>query len=496
MSPLVEDLQRTDAYPGAVGPVDLVETHISWVFLVGTDVYKVKKPVNLGFLDFRSIEQRRVDCDAEVRLNARLAPGAYLGVVPICLGADGRHRIGTDGAPVDWAVHMMRLHDDERADNLLGRGDIGIEAIDLIAQHLAHFHAGARCDAETSAFGAVAAITNNVLENFAQTRADLGRYVQAADAEEIERRQLAFLRDQAPALVARVAGGRVRDGHGDLRLEHVYLNDSRPTIIDCIEFADRFRFADVSADIAFLSMDLAWHGRVDLAERLIARYAREANDFDLYAVIDFYEGYRAYVRAKVSMLLAADAEADDALRAAAGRNARRFLMLALSAGRKSPVAPALVCVGGLVASGKSTVAEQISVDLNAPVVDADRTRKHMLGVAPTVRIDQGGSWRGAHDPAVTGCVYAEVLRRAGVVLASGRPVIVDASFRSRALRHAARKLATAYGVPPGGPGGFPPGLPQIRTCGIPASGSSGCRFARGYAVDRPCRGEREAFEQR
>jgi len=447
MSSLVEDLQQSGAYPGSSGRVEFIETHISWVFLVGAEVYKVKKPVNLGFLDFRSIEQRRADCDAEVQLNARLAPRVYLGVVPICLGADGRHRIGTDGDPVDWAVHMKRLHDDERADNLLASGRFGVEAIDLVAQHLAQFHASARCDAETTAFGTVTAITNNVLENFAQTRANVARYVEPADADEIERRQVAFLREQAPTLVARMAAGRVRDGHGDLRLEHVYLRHGRPTIIDCIEFADRFRFADVCADAAFLSMDLAWHGRLDLAERFIARYAREANDFDLYSVIDFYEGYRAYVRAKVSMLLATDDRADEALRAAAGRAARRFLLLALSMGRKSPISPVLLCVGGLIASGKSTVAEQVSLELNAPVVEADRTRKHMLGAAPTARIDESGSWRGAYDPAVSERIYAEVLRRAGVVLASGRPVIVDASFRSRAMRHAARDLATAHGVP-------------------------------------------------
>jgi aminoglycoside phosphotransferase family enzyme/predicted kinase len=447
MSPLVGDLQQPDAYPGTFGPVEFIETHISWVFLVGGDVYKVKKPVHLGFLDFRSIEQRRIACDAEVRLNARLAPGVYLGVVPVCRGLDGRYRIGTVGDPVDWAVHMKRLRDDERADNLLSSRGLGVEDIDLVAQHLAQFHASARCDAETTSFGTVPAITKNVLENFAQTRADVARFVRPAAAAEIERRQLAFLREQASTLVARMAGGRVRDGHGDLRLEHVYLSHGHPTIIDCIEFADRFRFADVCADVAFLSMDLAWHGRVDLAERFIARYAREANDFDLYSVIDFYEGYRAYVRAKVSMVLAMDGQAGETLRAAAGRDARRFLLLALSAGRQSPVTPALVCVGGLIASGKSTVAEQVSLDLSAPVVDADRTRKHMMGVAPTVHVDEGGSWRGVYDPAVTQRVYAEVLRRAGIVLASGRPVIVDASFRSRALRRAARDLATVHGVP-------------------------------------------------
>jgi predicted kinase len=232
----------------------------------------------------------------------------------------------------------------------------------------------------------------------------------------------------------------------EMRLVHVYRDGDRITIIDCIEFNDRFRFADVCADIAFLSMDLAWHRHVDWAERLLAQYARQANDFDLYALVDFYETYRAYVRAKVSMMLAADEGAGADLRRRAEEEARRYLLLALAAGRTALLAPLLVCVGGVIASGKSTVADQIALEMSAPVVDADRTRKHLLGVAPSFHVAEG-AWRGAYDPDVTEHVYAEVLRRAGIVLSSGRPVIIDASFRSRHMRRLARELATAHGVP-------------------------------------------------
>jgi aminoglycoside phosphotransferase family enzyme/predicted kinase len=446
MSSLKEDLQRPDSYPESVAHVDFVETHISWVFLAGSEVYKVKKPVDLGFLDFRSIEQRRTACEAEVRLNARLGPEVYLGVVPVRRGSDGTHRIGGTGETVDWAVRMVRLPDDERADQRLAACRLGAEDIDRIAEHLARFHAAARCDSETARFGSVAAIERSVRENFAQTRTDVLDYVRPAEADEIERRQLTFLRESAPLFEARIEAGRVRDGHGDLRLEHVYLQGSRTTIIDCIEFTDRFRFVDVCADIAFLSMDLAWHGRVDFAERFLAQYARHANDFDLYALVDFYEGYRAYVRAKVSMLFAADPAVDETQRRRASREARRYLLLALSAGRAPLVAPALVCVGGLVASGKSTVGEHLAWELSAPIVDADRTRKHMLGVAPTFHVEDG-AWQGAYDPGFTERVYSEVLRRAGVVLSSGRPAIVDASFRSGEMRRAARELAVAHRVP-------------------------------------------------
>jgi uncharacterized protein len=434
MGALRDDLLRPSAYPGSpAGDVQLAETHASWVFLVGGDVYKVKKPVDLGFLDFRTLEQRRVACEAEVRLNARLAPRVYLGIVPVRRAAGGTHTIAGDGDVVDWAVHMRRLDDRTRADQRLARGELRGEDIDAIARQLAAFHATARCDAETSRFGAPEAVEANVLENFAQTERGLPRVVHPEEAMEIEVQQVTFIEDHADVFLARAAAGRVRDGHGDLRLEHVYLDGGRATIIDCIEFADRFRFADVCADVAFLSMDLAWHGHVELAERLLARYARESNDFDLYGLVDFYESYRAYVRAKVAMLLAADAEA------------RRYLLLALSAGRRSLLAPMLVCVGGIVASGKSTIADHLGVELGAPVIEADRTRKHMLGVAPGLHLD-AGSWSGAYDPAFTERVYGELLRRADVVLASGRPVVLDASFRSREMRRRARALAEKHRV--------------------------------------------------
>lgn len=193
-------------------------------------------------------------------------------------------------------------------------------------------------------------------------------------------------------------------------------------------------------------MDLASHGRVDLAERFLARYARASNDFDLYALVDFYESYRAFVRAKVCMMRLADPLADEATRPQTGAEARRHFLLALSADRRPLLLPALVAVGGIIASGKSTIADRVGADMGAPVIDADRTRKAMLGVAPTEPVHEA-AWKGAYDPAFTEKVYEEVLRRAGVVLASGRPVVLDASFRSPAMRGAARKLASTYGVP-------------------------------------------------
>jgi len=446
---LPEELLRPNAFAQVVdapGEVAFVETHISWVFMLGRDVFKLKRPVNLGFLDFTTPEKRKAACDAEVLLNRRLAPDVYHGVVPIVRGADGHARVGGEGDVVDHAVHMVRLRDERRMDCMLAAGLLTPTDVDTVAIAIAKFHARCRSDAETSKFGAPSILEQNIEENFAQTNGARERYLRADEAREMVRWQRAFLRGHAALFERRMATGRVRDGHGDLRLEHVFLDGPRTTIIDCIEFNERFRFADVCADIAFLSMDLARGGRVDLAERLVAAYARESNDLDLYAVLDFYESYRAFVRGKIAAMIADDPAVEAAARERAAADARQHFLLALSADRRSMLMPAVVAVGGVIASGKSTVAESVGAQMSAPIVDADRTRKSMLGVESTHRIEDS-AFAGAYDPKFTESVYAEVLRRAQVVLSSGRPVVIDASFRSEKMRHAARELAIANNAP-------------------------------------------------
>ena len=342
---------------------------------------------------------------------------------------------------------MRRLPDEQRADVLLSRGMLDAPTIDAHRGPPRSFPRGGPRRRGGRAASAAPRRSPATSRRTSRRPATSSSGTCRDEAAEIEQWQTAFLRGHRELFERRAATGRIRDGHGDLRLEHVYLEDvGEPTIIDCIEFSDRFRFADVCADVAFLSMDLEAHGRVDLAERLLARYARETNDFDLYALVDFYESYRAFVRAKVAAMLAADAGVAEATRRRAAAEARRHFLLALAADRRWLLQPAVVAVGGLIASGKSTVAERLADEMGAPVVEADRTRKSMVGVDAHHPVHEA-SWAGAYDPRFTDRVYAELMRRAEVVLASGRPVVLDASFRSPGFRDAARQLAIAHGVP-------------------------------------------------
>jgi len=427
--------------------MELRETHISWVFLGRDEAFKVKKPVSLGFLDFSTIEKRREACEAEVRLNRRLAPDVYRGVVPVIRDAFGRHRFGPDGNPVDWAVHMKRLPDSHRADVRLERGELTGEDIELVAGRVARFHHECGPSAVAESFGTVEAIRFNVLENFEQTSSTIGQYLGADRVKELEAWQLRFLEERRSLFEERLRSGRIRDGHGDLRLEHVYLGDrGEVTILDCIEFNERFRFADVCADVVFLAMDLAWHDRVDLAERFIARYAREAGDYDLYPLVDFYQSYRAFVRGKITSMTAGDEAASLKARELAAAEARRYFLLALASERQALVPAAVIAVGGVIASGKSTLANALGREMPAAVVDADRTRKQLAGVALDHPLPES-PFAGFYSPEFTRGVYSELCRRASAVLASGRPVILDASFRARAHRVEAKRLARANGMP-------------------------------------------------
>jgi len=425
---------------------ELRETHISWVFLHDDKVFKVKKPVSLGFLDFSSAILRKAACEAEVALNRRLAPDVYLGVAPVTTDESGRHQIGGQGPTVDWAVVMRRLLDTDRADQRLQADQLQCADIDRMAQHIAAFHESCRCDAETTGFGDPAQIAGNVRENFAQARSALSAHLGEAQAGALEALQLGFLAENAQLFRNRMAQSRVRDGHGDLKLEHFYLEKDQVVVVDCIEFNDRFRYGDVCSDLAFLAMDLGGSRRVDLAERLLSTYALVSNDYDLYSLVDFYQGYRACVRAKIASMLAADEGASPALRNAADHATRHHFMLALAEQRRPLLNASVVAVGGMIASGKSTVADQLASLLGGPVISSDRVRKHLTGVKATTPLHDA-AWQGNYAPDVSRRVYDELFRRARVVLGSGRPVILDASFRTQEDRNRARSIADELRLP-------------------------------------------------
>jgi aminoglycoside phosphotransferase family enzyme/predicted kinase len=434
---LLDDLRRPDAYPvPRPSQVTRITTHISWVFLTDREVWKLKRPVDYGFVNYTTLERRRRCCEDEVRLNRRLAPDVYLGVVPVRLGPRG-HWFGTDGAVVDYAVRMRRLEDERSADALLRRGALTPEHLTRLAERLARFFMDA---APAPGAGAIEVIRDNVVENFAQVEPFVGRFVSRETFDAVRVWQLGILERQSGRFRGRVEQGRIRDGHGDLRLEHVYFEDAGPIVIDCVEFNERLRQGDAAADVAFLAMELTARSRADLAELFLAAFAQESDDHDLYGVVDFYAGYRAWVRGKIAALLAADPSTPPEKAVRKAEEARLLFNLARSYAEARPGTSPVVAVGGLIGSGKSTLAESLGRAAAVPVVSSDRIRKALAGVRATERAPEG-----AYSPAFSARTFDELFRRAAVVLDSGRGVVLDATFRERALRLRARDLARRHG---------------------------------------------------
>jgi hypothetical protein len=422
--------------------LEFVETWRSQVFLTPTAVWKIKKPVHLGTLDYTTLDARRRACESELALNRILAPDVYRGLTPVTKGPDGRRCIGGQGDTIDWAVHMTRLPDRERADQRIREDRLDDDAVCAIAHAVAAFHERAPRIA-----GRAAAMLRTAID-LEPPRSDTAHTTSLPKAaEEAACWQRNFLDEHAVLFEQRAAAGHLRDGHGNLSLEHVFVaDDGRVRIINRLEFDARLRQLDVSADIASLSTDLAAAGRADLAERFLADYAAEANDFDLYPLVDFYASLRASVQGKIEWFYA-DHFGDDALRADERRlKARRCFKLAASAPRQPLLPPAVVAVGGLVASGKSTVARHLAREIGAPVVSSDRTRDFLLGARLSEDLHEV-HWEAAYEQGFCDRVYDEVMRRAGAVLSSGRPVVVDGCFRSAAQRSRAQAQARRFGHP-------------------------------------------------
>ncbi len=294
---MVQALLDPKAYPETPQQIELMQTQMSFVFLAGDYVYKVKKPVNLGYLDYTTLEKRRFYCQREVELNRRLCPDTYLGVVPIVRKEDSI-LLGGDGETIEYAVKMRQLPQEKMMSVLLPRNQVSVEMVTSLAQKLAEFHQRAETNAAISAFGDLDTITRNTEENFTQTEKYMGNTIPTKNYQHIRDYTNSFVKQNTPLFRKRIADGRIRDCHGDLHAAHICFTDDI-CIYDCIEFNDRFRYCDIASEIAFLAMDLDHYGRADLSRSFASAYVAQSRDNELLKLLNFYKCYRAYVRGKV-----------------------------------------------------------------------------------------------------------------------------------------------------------------------------------------------------
>ncbi|MBI5612286.1 MAG: AAA family ATPase [Gammaproteobacteria bacterium] len=444
---LVAALSDPAAYPHPTGPIEHLETHISDVFLAGEYAYKLKKPLDFGFLDFTTLEKRRRACQDEVRLNARLAPDIYLGVAAVCALCSEFRIVKQDcpdgNLPVEYAVRMRRLPQDGLLDRLAAQGKLARVQLVDIARQIARFHAGAERGPEIERYGALDSVAYPVRQNFEQTEKYIGVTIGRERHARLRAYSEDFLRSQAARFAARVAAHRIVDGHGDLHLRNMCLHDGRVVIFDCVEFNQAFRAGDVMNDIAFLTMDLDARGLPALGNDFLNEYLEWTQDYGGLALLDFYQIYRAYVRGKVTSFLM-DGAAEPGRREAARREAEDYFQLAER--YLAPRAPGLLITCGLSGSGKTTAARQAAAALGGVIVRSDAVRKHLAGI-PLGEDASAPFGQGIYTPALSARTYQAMLGHARAITDAGRWAILDATYHSRAARAAVAQLAGELRVP-------------------------------------------------
>ena len=448
---LIEALARPGVLPGSGGEApEVVQTHISAVFLAGDRAFKLKKPVDFGFLDFSTAERRAHFCREELRLNRRLAPDIYLGLAPVRFLADGAVEVGEPveepGRADELLVAMVRLPRERMMDRLLAEGGVDAADVERIGRLVASFHERAATGPGVDEHGTREAAGRLALENFDQTEGFRGRFFDADLHGTMRRRTAGFLESRGRLFEHRVRHGRIRDGHGDLHSPNIcLLGDGRPVIYDCIEFSPAYRCGDVASEVAFLSMDLEWRGRPDLARAFVRAYLDHAGDRHLESLLPFYQSYRAMVRAKVSALTAAADEVDPQVREGSAEAARTLFALAERKTRGLHP-PTLVALAGLTGVGKSRLADELRHGAGLVPLETDRIRKHLAGLDPE-RPAPAAPGEGIYTAEMTRATYLALAREAAGRLEAGESALAVGTFTARWQREELRRVAAEHGVP-------------------------------------------------
>ena len=435
------------AYPAGGGAVELVQTQISSVFLTPRHAFKFKRAVDMGFADFRALRQRRHFCREEMRLNGRLGKGVYLDVLPL-YEAEGGYRFEPGGRIVDYAVVMKRLERDRMMDYRVTSGELSGEELESVARVLARFHRRARATPALERFGGMEVLTTNWEENFRQAAPYVNITIAEADFHSLQHAVFAYLVRNRTLLEGRVREGHIKDGHGDLRCEHIYLGEEIK-IIDCIEFNDRYRIGDVASDLTFLLMDLAALGHPEMSRSLLCTYIALAKDESMVPLVPFYACYRAFVRGKVLSLKLSDRHLSRAEQQSLIARAGSFFALAVEFSRQmSP--PVVLAMAGLMGTGKSALADALSRRTGAALLSSDSIRKEQAGGAYAdmqhARGRQAAFGEGIYTEDWNARAYSAMFERAAEQLALRRSVILDASFARRDLRDRVFRLAAAHGA--------------------------------------------------
>jgi aminoglycoside phosphotransferase family enzyme/predicted kinase len=436
---LIQQMCQPDFYPHAVvEPIRLMQTHVSYVLLTGDYAYKVKKPVNFGFLDYSTLAQRRHFCEEELRLNQRTAANLYLDVVPI--GQDGEtYHFGANPA-VEYAVKMVQFPQDTLLSALYSRGELTEDLIRTLAEQVAAFHLAADTNDHIRTYGTVAQIRQAFDENYEQTLGYVGGPQTQAQLEETQAATDHIFATQVDLFQRRVDQNWIRACHGDLHLNNLCYWQNQLYLFDCIEFNEPFRYVDVMYDVGFVVMDLLAKDCRPLATAFLNHYVEQTGDWEGLQLLPLYISRQAYVRAKVTSFLLNDPAIDEATKAQASQTAAPYYRLAWDV--VQPQTGRLYLMAGLSGSGKSTTARELARQTGAIHLRSDAVRKHLAGVPLMERGDQS-----LYSPEMTQKTYSRLLELGLTLAKAGFTVVLDAKYDRETLRQPALDQAQVVGIP-------------------------------------------------
>jgi aminoglycoside phosphotransferase family enzyme/predicted kinase len=448
LPPLIQQMLQPEFYPHPVSnsaseaqptSVQLIQTHISYVLLTGEFAYKIKKPLNFGFLNYSTLEARRHFSEEELRLNQRGAAEIYLEVLPITQTGD-HYQFGSTGEVVEYAVKMRQFPQETLLTNLFERGELTPELVQKLAQMVAEFHSKTTTNDYIRSFGEVAQVRQAFDENFEQTEQYIGGPQTQQQFDQTKAYCDRFFAEQTELFQQRIAADRIRECHGDLHLRNICYWQDQLLLFDCIEFNEPFRFVDVMFDLAYIVMDLEARQRPDLSTLFLNTYTEQTGDWQGLKVLPIYVSRQTYVRAKVTSFLLNDPGVPALEKQKAEETAALYYRLAWQ--YSQPRQGRLLIMSGLSGSGKSTTARQVASQIGAIQIRSDAVRKH-LGNVPLY--EKGSD--ALYSPEMTQKTYEQLLELGVELARQGYSVILDAKYDRQALRQAVIDRATAAQLP-------------------------------------------------
>jgi uncharacterized protein len=446
---LIQQMLQPEFYPHPVpSPIQLIQTHISYVLLAGDYAYKVKKPANFGFLDFSSLGQRQHFCQEELRLNRRLCPELYLDVLSIVETPEGNYRFATAATETvaEVTIKMQQFDQDNLFSQLFAQNLLTLEQMQTLGKDVATFHALAQTDAEIQAYGSLAATQQVDENNYGLSEQFIGRSQTAEQFEQTRQFTRDFFSQHSDWFSQRQAEGKIRECHGDLHLGNICLYQDQIQVFDCIEFNKEFRNIDTIYDAAFLVMDLQFLGRPDLANAFLNSYLEWTGDYWGAVLLPLYLSMRAYIRGNVNSLALNDPAISSDEKVSIQDRAAAYYRLAWN--YTQPQQGRIFVMSGLSGVGKSTVARQLAQLSNAIQIRSDAVRKHLAGISLNQRGDEAGAvGSGIYTPEMTQKTYDRLLELAVLLAGQGLTVILDAKYDRQALRETVISKAQSAQIP-------------------------------------------------